>query len=406
MPRHPQKAQASDRPAAARKPRRAPAARDSRLQTALAGLAHEVRTPLNGIIVLAELLAASDLPARERGWANDLKSAAEHVASLTTVVVDGARAGIGALTPRRQPFDLAALATALGASLTARAAVKGLTAAIEIAADLPRMVIGDPVLLRATVENLLDNATKFTERGRIVFSVKAEPGSPAAWRLIFVIADDGVGMSAPELRRLFRPFGQANRTVARRYGGAGLGLAFGRQVARQMGGDLTATSAPGRGSRFTFAAMVDTVEARRPRLDAAAADGTVAMPDATAPDRALHILCAEDNPYGRVMFNTMASALGHRIDFVTSGEAAVEAVGKQPYDLILMDVTLVGMDGFEATRQIRTLPATAGIPIVGISGRGNKAEEQTARAAGMNDYLVKPVSPSALAAVIRTVANR
>lgn len=378
--------------------RRRVTAPQGKVQAALAGLAHEVRTPLNGILVLAELLAVSDLPAREREWAASLKSAAEHLANLTTIVVDGARAGSGALTPRRQPFDVRANAEALGRSLEARAAAKGLAATVGLADTLPRSALGDPVLLRAAVENLVDNAVKFTERGAIAFSAQAEPAQDGRVRLTFTVTDGGIGISAAALRRLFRPFAQASRQVARRFGGAGLGLAFARQVARALGGDLTAESAPGKGSRFCFQALVEKAP---PDLGAAAAGPTTA-----ADGRALRILCAEDNPYGRVMFNTMAAALGHRIDFVTSGEAAVEAARTDAYDLVLMDVTLPGMNGIEATRRIRALAGLDGPPVIGISGRGDAAEESAGRAAGMASYLVKPVSPSALASVIAATLRR
>ncbi|MCC7347437.1 MAG: response regulator [Variibacter sp.] len=367
------------------------------IQAALAGLAHEVRTPLNGILVLAELLASSALPERERAWAQALKGAADHLAQLTTVVVDGARAGFAKLAPRREAFDLQALAAALSQSLAARAGVKGLVAETVGREALPRMVVGDPVLLRAAAENLLDNAVKFTGSGAVSlrFAIDQPAAGPAQLRLS--ISDQGIGMTAAELRRLFRPFAQANTRIAQRFRGAGLGLAFARQVARAMGGDLTAVSRPGEGTTFELSACVERVEE-----DGAALDQR-ARPHA-APSASLRILCAEDNPYGRVMFNTMLTTLGHRVDFVASGEAAVAAASQGTYDLVLMDVTLAGMDGVQATRRIRAAAGAAGrIPIIGITGRGDAKEEQTALAAGMDDYLIKPISPSVLVAALARV---
>jgi len=373
--------------------------RRQELQTALAGLAHEVRTPLNGILVLAELLAASDLPERERGWAVALKSAAEHLANLTTVVVDGARADLGALIPRHERFAPRELVAALSDSLSARAGAKGLAAETVVDESVPALVLGDPVLIRAAVENLLDNAVKFTERGRVSLRLEAAAGSKEGVRLAFTVADEGVGLSASDMRRLFRPFAQANARTARRYGGAGLGLAFARQVARAMGGDLTVTSEVGAGSRFRFEVEVDAVP------DSAEASAAAQGP-AGAPARALHVLCAEDNPFGRAVVKAMLAPLGHSVDFVSSGEAAVSAVDAGGYDLVLMDVVLPGVDGIEATRRIRALggPAAA-TPIVGLSGRNDNGDEAAARSAGMNAYMVKPVTPTALVAVLSAVAS-
>jgi len=373
--------------------------RRQELQTALAGLAHEVRTPLNGILVLAELLAASDLPERERGWATALKSAAEHLANLTTVVVDGARADLGALIPRRERFAPRELAAALSDSLSARAVAKGLTAETGVDEGVPALVLGDPVLIRAAVENLLDNAVKFTERGRVSLKLEAAATSKEGVRLAFTVADEGVGLSASDMRRLFRPFAQANARTARRYGGAGLGLAFARQVARAMGGDLTVTSELGAGSRFRFEAEVAAV------LESGEASATAPGPEG-ASARALRVLCAEDNPFGRAVVKAMLAPLGHSVDFVSSGEAAVAAVDGGGYDLVLMDVVLPGVDGIEATRRIRAIggPAAA-TPVVGISGRSDNGDEAAARSAGMNAYLVKPVSLAALVAVLSGAAS-
>ncbi len=155
-----------------------------------------------------------------------------------------------------------------------------------------------------------------------------------------------------------------------------------------MGGDLTVTSTPGRGSCFRFTAVLPVA--------AAAAAGSMPSPQTAAPARQLAVLCAEDNPYGRVILNTILTELGHRADFVGSGEEAVAAVTRG-YDMVLMDVTLPGIDGREATRRIRALPGAAGrTPVIGISGRTEAGDDEAARAAGMDGYLRKPVSPSSL----------
>jgi CheY-like chemotaxis protein len=201
---------------------------------------------------------------------------------------------------------------------------------------------------------------------------------------------------------LFRPFAQASDETALRFGGAGLGLAFVKRIAKAMGGDLTVTSKPGAGASFQLTATFDrVVEA----ADAAERDGPSAR--AAAPLHPLNILCAEDNPYGRVVLNTILTELGHRADFVGTGAAAVEAAARGGYDVVLMDVTLPGLDGLEATRRIRALDRPAGgVALIGISGRANAADEAAGRAAGMDGYLVKPISPAALTQLLVSLSAR
>jgi CheY-like chemotaxis protein len=388
----------------ARPPRRAVRRRappSQAVESAVAALAHEVRTPLTGILALGELLAASDLPERERRWAQAVRSAAEHLAQLTTLVVDGVKAKGGKLNLAADPFAPRRLAEAVAATLSARAEAKGLTTEVTIAPDLPDVVTGESVRLRAALENLVDNAIKFTDRGHVVFAARSEPAERDRVRLVFTVTDTGVGMTKAEIGRLFRPFAQANREVAARFGGAGLGLVFVRRLAKAMGGGVTVESTPGGGSTFRLSVVVAEAAA-----DEAGPHGPAGAPAGGA-RRSLRILCAEDNPYGRVILNTILTELGHRVDFAGSGEAVVEAAAAGGHDLILMDVTLPGIDGVEATRRIRALAGNPRrIPIVGVSGHAGPGDEAAARAAGMDAYLVKPLSPSALAAVIAAATQR
>jgi CheY-like chemotaxis protein len=375
--------------------RKVPAARA--IEAALAGIAHDIRTPLTGIVALAELLASSDLGQREREWANAIKSGADHLAALTTLIVDAAKAEATGLVLRKEPFSPRALAEAVGQALVARAANGNVKVETAIARDLPAMVAGDALRLRAALENLADNAVKFTHEGAIMFSASAEPAARSRVRLIFTVSDTGIGIAPGELKLLFRPFAQASEQIARRYGGAGLGLMFVKRIAKAMGGDLKVTSKQGGGSTFRLTAQVERVEAR----------STAERSDARlGPARPLSILCAEDNPYGRVVMNTIITQLGHRVDFVESGEAVVVAATRGGYDAVLMDITLSGLDGIEATRRIRALPGKAGqVPVIGITGRSESGNEETARAAGMNFYFTKPISPSKLAQALASATG-
>jgi CheY-like chemotaxis protein len=373
-------------------PRRAAAAKVRSLE-ALASLAHEIRTPLTGILALAELLQAGDLPDRERRWAESIRSTAEHMAQLTGVVVDAAKADTGGLILRSEVFAPHDLAQAVAGSLTARAEAKGLQAETDIASNLPAGVSGDSLRLRGALENLIDNAVKFTERGRIAFSAAAKRAGRGRTRLVFTVKDGGIGMTPAELKRLFRPFSQASAKVARRYGGSGLGLVFVKRIAEAMGGKLDVTSRPGRGSTFRLSVVMQDRGPAQPKREPAAATG-------------LRVLCVEDNPYGRIVLATVLRELGHRTTFAGTADAAIEALTRHDFDAVLMDVALPGMSGIEATQRVRALPAPKGkVPIVGISGRTEPGDEATARAAGMNGYLRKPVSLTELDRALQSLAG-
>jgi two-component system, sensor histidine kinase len=385
------KAAAKKRRTAARPPRTR--SRADATELALATLAHEIRTPLNGILALSELIAAADLPERERQWATLVKDAAEHLANLSTLVVDGVRAETRGLVLRPETFRLRAVVAAVAATLQVRAETKGLAVEISLGDDLPEFVIGDRVRLRAALENLADNAVKFTDQGRIAFSVEAAPAARGRHRLTFTFADSGVGLTKAEIARLFRPFSQASTAIAHRYGGAGLGLSFVKRLVEAMGGKLTVTAKAGSGSTFRLTILLDAAQADTARGIAAKGQSTSTKP--------LHVLCAEDNPYARVVLNTILVELGHRVDFAGTGEAAIAAVERNGYDVVLMDVTLPGLDGLAAARAIRAMPGgVAQVPIIGISGRTEKADQNAALAAGMNAFLAKPVSPAILAQAV------
>lgn len=396
MPTKPKKTSASRRAKPRRKRR---LGKPNEAELSLAAFAHEIRTSLTGILALGELLVTSGLGEREARWAASVKSTAEHLAAMINLAIDSVRAGAEGLVLRREPFRLRGFAETLAASLAARAEAKGLRSKAVIPAGLPDHVAGDAVRLRTALENLIDNAVKFTDSGSVTLEVAAKPQGRGRVRAIFTVGDSGIGLKPAEIKRLFRPFAQANENIARRYGGAGLGLVFVQRVAQAMGGDLKITSAPGKGSRFILTAVLEK--------SAAAAEQSLGMPPDGVNGRALKVLCVEDNPYGRVVLNTILGELGHRADFVGSSEAAVKAVAGGGYDLVLMDVMLAGANGIEATRSIRALAAPRGrVPIIGISGRAAADDEAKGRAAGMNGYVTKPVSPRLLAAVIAEVAAK
>ncbi len=360
------------------------------VEAALAAFAHEVRTPLTGILAISSLLATSELGERERRWVDTIKVGAEHLAALATLFVDAARHDTAGLAVRQDFFDLQALSRAIGDSLAGRAAAKGLRSQVEIAAKLPVFVIGDPVRLRAALENLIDNAVKFTQHGTVALNVSVKAGAGDRLSIAFAVSDSGIGLSLAEIRRLFKPFSQANVSIASRFGGAGLGLSSVKQLARAMGGDITATQRSGGGMTFVL-----TVAVKRAK-ELTAAPGSDMPPRAS---QGLRILSIEDNPFGRVVLNAILTELGHQAEFIGRGEAAPERIAQGDFDAVLMDMVLPGIDGVEAIRRVRALEGPQGrIAIIGVSGRAE--DEDASRAAGANAFLTKPVSPRALATAL------
>jgi CheY-like chemotaxis protein len=383
---------------AARKPRIAPAAMraDVMVEQALAMFAHEVRTPLTGILAVSDLLATSELPERERRWVETIKAGADHLAGLATLFVDAARSHKAGLDLRQDFFDLRTLTRAVGDSLAGRATAKGLQATVTISEKLTNFAVGDPVRLRAALENLIDNAVKFTERGNV--TLKVSPVRIAGKiGVSFAVSDSGIGLTLAETKKLFRPFSQANVSIAARFGGAGLGLFSVKQLAKAMGGDVIATQRRSGGTTFTLTVALDQVR------------GEIALmmqsgEEAAASD-ALRILSVEDNPFGRVVLNAILTELGHRAEFIGRGEDAAARVAQGEFDAVLMDMVLPDISGVEAIRQIRALKRPHGrIAIIGVSGRGE--DEAAARQAGADKFLIKPVSPRALATALLAPKRR
>src|SRR6266403_1726100 len=333
------------------------------VEAALAAFAHEVRTPLTGILAISGLLATSDLGERERRWVDTIKAGAEHLASLATLFVDAAKGGNTAAGVRQDFFDL------------------------------PGLVVGDPVRLRAALENLIDNAVKFTETGGVALAAEPMLGQRGKVAVSFAISDSGIGLTLNEIKRLFRPFSQANVSIASRFGGAGLGLSSVKALARAMGGDIVV--APRRGGGTTFTLTVTLSRAKASRAASSNSDAGVAP----AAMQGLRVLSVEDNPFGRVVLNTILTELGHQAEFIGRGEAAAERIAQGDFDAVLMDMVLPGIDGIEAIKLIRSLsPPLGRIPIIGVSGRGD--DEAASRAAGADAFLLKPVSPRALATAL------
>jgi two-component system, sensor histidine kinase len=250
---------------------------------------------------------------------------------------------------------------------------------------------------------LIDNAVKFTDAGDVALEaspVRVGKGGNTKGKVgvAFAVSDSGIGLTLQEIKRLFRPFSQANVSIASRFGGAGLGLSSVKQLARSMGGDIVVAPRRGGGTTFTLTVALTAAGATKP---ASSRDGSRGS-DA---GNTLRVLSVEDNPFGRVVLNTILNELGHQAEFIGRGEAAIERIAQGAFDAVLMDMVLPGIDGIEAIRRIRDLaPPLGHIAIIGVSGRGD--DEAASRAAGADAFLLKPVSPRALATALLEATRR
>lgn len=354
-------------------------------QAFLANMSHELRTPLTSILGFADLLEDTTLDDAQMRNLGRIREAGAMLLETLNAVLDFSKLEAGGVDLEHKPFDLPDLAARTAGMFEAAARSKGLSLSIHIAPDCPRWLDGDPERLRHVLVNFLGNAMKFTDSGGVSLSVERRPGArPGMERLELSVSDTGVGVPAEMLDHVFDRFTQAGPEVSRRFGGTGLGLAISREIVELMGGRIGVDSVAGQGARFWC--VLDLPIANPP---------SVAIDQAApAPGRALRLLVADDNDANRELMGTLLQAMGHQVEAVADGVAAVEAVHTRVYDLVLMDVHMPRMDGLAATRAIRDLGGDAALtPIIALTA--NVLPDQIAfyRASGMDDHVGKPIDP-------------
>ncbi|HEX5371832.1 MAG TPA: ATP-binding protein [Aquabacterium sp.] len=394
----------------------------------LATMSHEMRTPLHGILGLAQLIHQR-LPARAgvlsdaRQHASLIQRSGEHLLSLINDVLDFSRIEAGQLHVDRSPFDLRSVLDEVMALSRVTAASKQLS--LIDAIDLPRpcLVEGDAARVRQVLYNLLGNAIKFTDTGHVRLRT-TRLDTPQGQQLNFMIEDTGVGIPASQVERVFEAFAQLNASFGRRHQGTGLGLTISREIARAMGGDITCQSTPGQGSTFTLslplpAAQSDTPAATLTRLQPLS-DDVVTRPldvddrapsastaperslpaprsDVTRPDSAMHghVLLVEDNPVNALVAQASLSELGVQVSLACDGQAALDLLlqADHGFDLVLMDCQMPVLDGIEATRRLRAHENEVGcpnVPVIALTANAMPQDRQRCAAAGMDDHLAKP----------------
>ena len=359
----------------------------------LAVMSHEIRTPMNGILGMARLLADEPLSPAVRKKVETIHDSGEALLTILNDILDFSKLEAGRMAFEQVPFDLPQTLDSVTQLLGGRAREKGLELIHDLEPDVPAWLVGDVNRLRQVLLNLVGNAVKFTERGGVRLAVSRIDEDSEAVTLRFDIVDTGIGIPDHVRARLFESFSQADSSIARRFGGSGLGLAICRKLVELQGGRIGVDSRPGQGSRFWF-------RLRFGRSATAPARSSLAAP-AGGPVRPLTILVAEDNPVNQLVAVGLLERQGHRVTAVSDGADAVDAVRSGRFDVVLMDMQMPGMDGIEATRRIRALSGSvAGIPVIALTATAVQSEFDRCIAAGMNDFLTKPIVPETLAAAL------
>ena len=373
----------------------------------LANMSHEIRTPMNGILGMTELALETTQDPRQKEYLGLVKSSAEALLTIINDILDFSKIEAGKLDLDTVPFRLRDLIADTLAVLAPRAHAKPLKLIRRIAPEVPDALIGDPGRIRQVILNLVGNAIKFTESGEVVVSVELQPDGKGPGSLRFSIADTGIGIPVEKRMTIFEPFEQADGSTTRKYGGTGLGLSISAKLVALMGGRIWVEGAVGQGSIFLFDAELglDSETAQRDHglLDRKA---NLIVHD-LATTRPLRILLADDHPINQKVAAGLLERMGHAVTVVADGRAALQAWREGRFDLILMDIQMPEMDGFETLAAIRAIEQQSGNhgPIVALTAHAMSGDRERCLKAGFDEYLSKPIRSDRLREVIESLAN-
>jgi two-component system, sensor histidine kinase len=371
----------------------------------LANMSHEIRTPMNGILGMSELLSETRLSEEQGGFVAAIRGSADNLLAIINDILDLSKIEAGKLDLTPIAFSLRECIHGPVNLLAPRASQKDIALCCDVAAGVPDSLIGDPLRLQQVLLNLIGNALKFTEQGAVGLEVSAEPPANGEVLVKFEVKDTGIGIPPEKQETIFEAFTQADGSVARRFGGTGLGLTISARLVSLMGGGIRVESTPGIGSCFYFTARFRV------------ADRSVTPRSATTPAEPglaegtygpLRILLAEDNPVNQLLAVKLLEKHGHTVSLASNGKEAVDAVASgAQFDLILMDVQMPEVSGYEATRQIREMERSTGrhIPIIAMTAFAMADDRERCLAAGMDDYISKPIKIRELIELVASVVG-
>lgn len=371
----------------------------------LANMSHEIRTPLNGVLGMLTLLGDTALGSAQREYVTMAEGSARSLLGLVEDVLDFSRIEAGKLDLKSAPVAPRDVVAAIEREMAGQTRLKGLTLSTSVDPAVPTQVLGDADRLRQILANLVGNAIKFTERGGVAVRLSRDHSDDARVHLRFTVADTGIGVPSGRLDSLFAPFTQGDASMSRRHGGAGLGLSICRQLAEAMRGRIGVYSTVGRGSTFWFTVALDE---SAPRADTSLSAASVPATNDDDVLRGARVLVAEDNFVSQRVVLGLLRRFGCVVDVVGDGLQAVAAVSARPYDIVLLDCQMPGMDGYSVARAIRAPSSVAidpTVPIVALTAHAMSGDRDRCIESGMDDYLTKPVDPGELRSTLRTFLN-
>jgi len=366
----------------------------------LASMSHEIRTPMNAILGMSYLALQGPLEPRQHRYIETVHRSAESLLAIINDILDFSKVEAGKLDMERIDFDLSHVIDHVASLIGMQAEDKGLKLLFHPSPTVPTHLVGDPTRLGQILLNLGGNAVKFTERGEIVVGIDLAERDETSALLRFEVRDSGIGMTIEQQRQLFQPFTQADASTSRRYGGTGLGLAICRRLVALMDGDIHVDSEPGVGSRFSFTARLGLQPARAGDVET----GHRSLPDALQSQQArlrgARILLVEDNPINQELARDLLSRVGIVVTIAEDGQQAIDILGTQSFDGVLMDCQMPVLDGYEATAILRREPTLRGLPIIAMTANAMVGDRDKALAAGMDDHIGKPIKVAEMFATL------